>query len=298
MIKVCVLMSTYNGEKYIEEQIESILKQKDVNVKLIVRDDGSSDKTIEILKKYESAKKLSWYSGENLKPALSFMHLLANSPKCDFYAFADQDDYWDENKLISAVKILSSSKGKNGKLYMSALNVADKELKIMYKTSFPKKIDIKNEMIKNYATGCTMVLDNVLKEIVCDVNYNYIAMHDSFIHRIALISDSYIYYDNHSHILYRQHDNNVLGMTNNFYGKWLIRYKHFVNSECIASKTANEFLNSNLKISEHDKEFLSLLAGYKHNLKNKIKFLFMHIFGMDEFLNSVLLKVKILFNKV
>lgn len=65
---VCVLMSTYNGEKYLSQQIESILLQKNINVKLIVRDDGSNDDTVNILNKYSKDGKLKWYGGENVGP--------------------------------------------------------------------------------------------------------------------------------------------------------------------------------------------------------------------------------------
>ena len=83
---VCVLMSTYNGEKYLEEQIDSILAQKGCKVQLLVRDDGSSDGTIGILQKYHEEGYLEYYTGENLKPAKSFMDLLYNAPKAEYYA--------------------------------------------------------------------------------------------------------------------------------------------------------------------------------------------------------------------
>ena len=71
MNKICVLMSTYNGDKYIIEQIESILNQKKVNVELLIRDDGSTDKTLEILEEYSKKyKNLKYYSGQNLKTAI------------------------------------------------------------------------------------------------------------------------------------------------------------------------------------------------------------------------------------
>ena len=76
MKKVVVLMSTYNGEKYLEEQINSILNQKSVEVELFVRDDNSIDSTKKILSKYEKKKKLKWYDGENLKSAKTMHRLL------------------------------------------------------------------------------------------------------------------------------------------------------------------------------------------------------------------------------
>ena len=95
MKTVAVLMSTYNGENYIKEQIESIFNQKGVIVKLYVRDDGSKDRTLEILKDYN----VNLEKGTNIGYIKSFMWLIKNVPFADYYALADQDDVWDEDKL-------------------------------------------------------------------------------------------------------------------------------------------------------------------------------------------------------
>ena len=92
MKEITVLMSTYNGEMFIREQIDSILNSKDVELQLLVRDDGSSDQTIPILKSYQTKKKLSFYQGHNVRPAKSFMELLCKAPSSKYYAFSDQDD--------------------------------------------------------------------------------------------------------------------------------------------------------------------------------------------------------------
>ena len=94
-MKVAVLMSSYNGEKYIRPQIDSILAQEgNFELSLFVRDDGSTDKTQAILQEYAQKRKLTWYTGNNLGPARSFMDLLKKCKGFNYYAFADQDDYW------------------------------------------------------------------------------------------------------------------------------------------------------------------------------------------------------------
>ncbi len=95
MDSIVVLMSTYNGEKYIREQLDSIFNQEGIDVKVVVRDDGSKDTTHAILDEYKKTHELVWYTGENLKSARSFMDLIYQAPESDYYAFADQDDYWD-----------------------------------------------------------------------------------------------------------------------------------------------------------------------------------------------------------
>ena len=92
--KVVVLMSTYNGEKYIQEQLESILTQTYHNIKIYVRDDGSSDQTLEILKKYENENKIILLKGTNKGFIGSFLTLLKECEEADYYAWCDQDDIW------------------------------------------------------------------------------------------------------------------------------------------------------------------------------------------------------------
>lgn len=127
---ITVLMSSYNGERYIREQIDSILHQQEVNIKLFVRDDGSTDGTLQILQEYQEAGLLNFYTGKNLKPARSFMQLLKDAPQADYYAFSDQDDYWKPTKLNQAIKRLKLSTNTPA-LYFCQTQLADKDLKLL-----------------------------------------------------------------------------------------------------------------------------------------------------------------------
>lgn len=299
MEKVLILMSTYNGEKYLREQLDSIINQRNVKIEILVRDDGSTDSTIDILKEYEKKGNLKWYKGENLKPAKSFMDLLNKAYVADYYAFCDQDDYWQEEKMIKAIERLQEKENKNGKLYFSALNVVDEDLNELYKELVIPNLDFKTEMIKNYATGCTMVFDKTLKDIVNKNVYNYIEMHDSLICKIAYLNDSYIYIDDNSYILYRQHGDNVLGMSNNPLKIWKKRWKRFVNSSCEASNMAKEFLSSdNFNYDKDKKYFLELLANYKNNKQYKKELSKMKFVDRNPKTFNVLYRIKLKFKKI
>ena len=105
MYEVAVLMSTYNGEKYLREQVKSIFQQEQVKVSLYVRDDGSTDNTIKIInelqKEYDN---IFLIKGENIGWRRSFRYLIDNVPtKYEYYAFSDQDDFWLKRKLIRAI---------------------------------------------------------------------------------------------------------------------------------------------------------------------------------------------------
>ena len=123
-------MATYNGEKYLREQIDSILKQTFKDWKLIMRDDGSKDRTIEILNEYEKKDKrikvLQDNKG-NLGVAKNFEELLKNSSG-EYVMFSDQDDYWMENKIEKYIKVLEKLDKENLKNVAMAL----KNVKIIY----------------------------------------------------------------------------------------------------------------------------------------------------------------------
>lgn len=130
MCRCLILLSTYNGEKYLPELLESVLAQKDIYVDILARDDGSTDKTVEILKKYDRVKV---YGGNNLKPAKSFLDLIWKADiNYDYYALCDQDDVWKEEKIISAVKCIENID--KPALYSSAVEVVDKDLTFIRKS--------------------------------------------------------------------------------------------------------------------------------------------------------------------
>ena len=108
MEKVQILMSTYYGEKYLREQLDSIIKQTYPLINILIRDDGSSDGTLSILKEYAGKyDHVTYYEGENIGVIQSFLQLLKESDaNVNYYAFADQDDVWLPEKIVRAVEKL------------------------------------------------------------------------------------------------------------------------------------------------------------------------------------------------
>ena len=128
---VLIMMSTYNGEKYVSEQIESILAQQHVDITLAIRDDGSNDTTLHILNDYAAKHpNISVTAGDNIGYAASFWTLLMQADTSyDYYAFADQDDLWDANKIAAAIFAIKKTDNPLT-LYTSALRVVDENLTI------------------------------------------------------------------------------------------------------------------------------------------------------------------------
>ena len=208
MCRCLILLSTYNGEKYLPELLESVLAQKNIYVDILARDDGSTDKTVEILKKYDRVKV---YGGNNLKPAKSFLDLIWKADiNYDYYALCDQDDVWKEEKIISAVKCIENID--KPALYSSAVEVVDKDLTFIRK-SFTDNT-FKNPLydILTYGTpGCTFVFNKALMEKLKQYKPSVISMHDSWISFVCLAVNGFFYSDQNAYIMYRQHDANVLG---------------------------------------------------------------------------------------
>lgn len=106
--KVNILLSSYNGEKYIAEQLNSLLAQDYPEIVIHIRDDGSTDRTVEIIKEYLKNPNIRLYEGENVGYKESFAWLLENCRDADYYSYCDQDDVWMPQKISRAVKALSS----------------------------------------------------------------------------------------------------------------------------------------------------------------------------------------------
>ena len=273
MKSVLVLMSTYNGEKYLREQIESIISQENIVVTLKVRDDGSTDGTIDILNEYQKKGNLTWYTGENKKPAQSFMDLIYDADlDYDYYSLSDQDDVWLNNKLSSAVEKIENNCNKPA-LYFSMQTYVDESLnRLNTQVIFEKeKYTFAQTFIKNMAAGCTMVMNKRLIEILKSYRPKAISMHDRWIYLVCSGVGGEIYYDKNSYILYRQHANNVTGnksklellriRLNRIFGKNQFAYIH-------ALELKNGFGD---RLTESNRETVNEIIQYKCSWNNKIK---------------------------
>lgn len=209
--KISILMSTYNGELYLKDQLESIKNQTIKDYSLLVRDDGSTDMTQYILDKYQSNGYLKWYKGNNLGAAQSFLDLLSNSTSAEYYAFADQDDYWCEEKLEKAIQKLEKYR-EIPCLYCSNLTITDENLiseSIQYDNSKYYR-GLESACLYNLATGCTMVFNDKLCALLKRYSPRDIEYHDWWVYIVALAFGKVIF-DENSYIKYRQHEFNVIG---------------------------------------------------------------------------------------
>lgn len=276
MCSVTVLMSTYNGEKYLKEQIDSILNQIGVLVNLIVRDDGSTDKTKTILQSYAEHGKLNWYSGDNLGAAYSFMDLIKHVSDSDYYAFSDQDDIWDSDKLQAAVNVLNKYHIDDIVLYSCRSRIVDQNNQLISNsnTNLPVTTYI-DSLIHNNNQGCTMVFGASLLKLLKQYNGKNLLMHDYLALKVCLAVGGTVIKDSNAYMGYRQHGNNVIGTHEPFLHSFKRRFHSFINHTCERSKELKDVYDIYGKlIPEENKEILEKIAFYKERHFGALKVIF------------------------
>lgn len=296
MKSVLILLATYNGEKYLEMQLNSIFSQKNVDVEVLVRDDGSTDNTISILKKWESTHNLKWYTGERLNAQFSFYDLMtkAVNRNFDYYALSDQDDYWLENKLSCAIDKLEELEENKSLLYYSGQIIVDENLKYLHIHNLNKKRNMVSKFIFSDIAGCTAVFNKRLLNTIVKFKPNYMLMHDSWILKVCLATGGLVYDDENAYIKYRQHGNNAVGLKNDFMSK-IKRGGTYIFDYNLHKqiKELNEGYRENFK-TEY-KELVDDILNYKHRKRTmlKKKYVDFHDIGLN-----VIYRIKLIFNKM
>lgn len=225
--QILICMATYNGEQYLEQQLESLCRQTCQDFLLFVHDDGSTDNTREILKNWEKSNKLNMVVlNDDLcfhSSSKNFVHLLSEAEKrwgkFSYYMFCDQDDVWKDDKIAVTLKRMRQAEKKYNQptLVHTDLEVVDAELHsialsyLKYRSINPYIKKLNRLLIQNNVTGCTMMWNQKLNQILNWKNVNP-AMHDWWITLVASLFGRIVFLDR-STILYRQHEDNVVGAT-------------------------------------------------------------------------------------
>jgi glycosyltransferase involved in cell wall biosynthesis len=224
--KIAILMATYNGARFLEEQLESIAAQSCKNWKLIVSDDGSADRTLEILRRYETLwgpTKLEVRLGPCNGFAINFLTLACDkSIDGDLYAFCDQDDVWLPNKLKAAVEFLDGHDMRIPHLYGGRTMCVDQQLNTLHPSPlFVFPCGFRNALVQSYAGGNTMVFNNASKRLLESAGILNIPVHDWWIYLLVSAAGGHIYFDQRPLILYRQHAGSLIGSNSGFMSRLL-----------------------------------------------------------------------------
>ena len=274
-----VLLSAYNGEQFISDQIKSIINQDGVKTYITVRDDGSKDKTLDIIlslqKEYPA--RINVIKGNNKGIHASFLELMQciHNDESDYVAFSDQDDIWDHDKLIIAI---SSLEKEDASFYSCASRLVDERgSEIGTTTSNIGKYSFymlgNSKILTPGAQGCTMVVRNNLFHQVIRRGVPAEYGHDTWIPVIAYCLGESIY-DPNPHMSYRQHNNSWTGNRKNRM-KQLIKEarQYFVGLsryKPLAKDVLEKFSDS---LSQEDREVISCIASDDLGFINRIQHL-------------------------
>ena len=225
--KVQILVSTYNGEKYLAEQLDSLLKQTHSHFFITIRDDGSSDRTTEIIREYVFLypHKIEAFYEKNVGVISSFFDLLINHvhKDTDYICFCDQDDVWMPEKLERGIHALGRYTGDTSIMYITSTQMVNDMLQpLNCWPPVPKKgPSFFNALVENIAVGATIMLNRPAIDLM---QHNMpspknIVMHDWWAY-LVISAFGKVIYDEKPSIYYRQHQHNVVGGQQGFVDKW------------------------------------------------------------------------------
>ena len=204
---VVILLSTWNGEKYLEEQLQSLYRQNYQGIKILVRDDGSTDKTADLLRKHVEMDRIELEVGENVGFIQSFFWLINNAPKADYYFFADQDDIWLDFKVTRAIgKIEENKVGILPALYFSNYDFYNEKMEFVAHNELRTDVTLALAITEPLAAGFTCAFNHRLLKLMSLVNPTNIISHD----HLALVlakSMGWVIVDDLVTAKYRRHEN-------------------------------------------------------------------------------------------
>ena len=277
-MKVQVLLSCFNGVRWIREQLDSLLQQSLTDLGILVRDDGSDDGTQAILEEYRQKGFLQWYTGEHLGASRSFWHLLQNSTDADYYAFCDQDDVWDTDKLETAVRMLGQTDPAVPALYCSDVRVTDSELHTVSRHMVKEMpVDYAHALIRNAAPGCTFVFNHSARDVlkIYDAEKSGLRLHDWTVFQIVACFGTVIF-DPETHMSYRQHGDNAIGAHQHTFRAMLGKIPAFLNGPQTNSRQRQaERLEQTYadRMGPDARELTGLLAHYREDRRIRGKLL-------------------------
>lgn len=279
---VQVLLSTFNGEKYIAEQIQSILNQSYENLSILIRDDGSEDNTLEIVQQYclRYPSHLKLLKGKNIGVIKSFQMLLVEADNnALYYSFCDQDDVWLPHKVEAAVKVLNSQDEIKPLMHFSSTYLTDSSLKTtkIWPDSPSKNLTFYNALVENIAVGTTITINKSAKEMLVrkQPNSNNLIMHDWWFY-LCVSAFGQITYDSLPSVLYRQHEANLVGGNTSLKVLILRKIRSFSTNKGkrLLYKQALEFWKCyGDEINSEQKDQLQLFLKPRNNIIRRISFL-------------------------
>jgi glycosyltransferase involved in cell wall biosynthesis len=214
--RVAILLATYNGARFIDQQLESLKRQSGARFELIVSDDGSSDDTLDRVAAFgtQSGWPLTILKGPSKGFAENFRSLILNAPVgCDYYCFCDQDDVWMDDKTKRAIDALSAVSNAAGRLYCGRTQMIDEaDATLGLSPLFAKPPTFRNALVQSIAGGNTMMMDSAAFDAVRRASdQGAFVSHDWLAYQVVSGCGGAVIYDPLPAVLYRQHGGNLVG---------------------------------------------------------------------------------------
>ncbi len=303
MRSVQVLLSSYNGEKYIERQIKSILAQEEVDIHLLIRDDGSKDSTRKIIAAYADRypDKVEVVIGENLGYKKSFLTLLKLAGEYDYYAFADQDDYWLPDKEISSIREMEKDPEDIPKLAQVDFLVTDENLKpLVPALVYPELYVSDHDWIYagEFFQGCLMTWNRKAMDLLKSYTPKGDYSHDHWVGEVIYLLGR-VYFVPQKKMYYTRHGDNTSVSNDLMRTRWLRMKALFWGGKSVYYNMGQDLLTGYRSfLSLHDVQMCEDLANYKMHFSAKWRLLTNRKLRRPSALATVLYKFCILINRV
>lgn len=226
MEKVAILLCTYQGQQFLADQLDSFALQTYPNWEVRASDDGSTDATLEILLAYQQKwgkHRLSVHAGPAQGFAANFLSLSCDaSIDADYYAYSDQDDLWEADKLQRAVEWLRTVPAQIPALYCSRALLVDADNRPTgLSPLFRRAPDFSNSLIQSIGGGNTMVFNEAARTLLRKAGQDVtIISHDCWAYMVVSGCGGKVFYDPRPGVRYRQHDGNLVGTNLSWQARW------------------------------------------------------------------------------
>lgn len=301
--RVTILLSTYNGCEYLQQQLESLYRQSYPDIAILVRDDGSTDSTRALLEQEQAAGRIRLLGGNgNLGAAGSFFELLkhASATGAEYVAFCDQDDVWSPDKIARAVSALMPVAAGTPAMYCARLELVDENLAHIAYTRLPRQIGFGNALVESVAAGCTMVLNRKAVELIVNNLPDRVVIHDWWCYLVVSCFGTVIF-DETASIKYRQHGANAIGAPFDWKTRLSRKYRRFFGAGdgyCWMSKQATSFKAIFQNSIPADRaRCLTVFIGAKSSLRLRFQLALSGAIWRQSRTDDVLLRLLILMNR-
>jgi len=260
---VAVLLCSFNGSRYLAEQLDSIRRQTHEAWRLYASDDGSTDGTPDVFEQWgrrTPGRLMPLRAGPGQGHAANFLQLVtAQDVRGDFFAFSDQDDIWDEDKLARALDTLSAVPAGRPALYCARTrSISASGAAVGESPLFRRAPGFANALLQNIAGGNTMVMNAAARELLCTAGVVDVVSHDWWVYLLVSGAGGEVFYDSRPCLSYRQHGDNAIGDNRGLRSRWN-RYRSFLqgrNADWYERNIAALLANENL-LAESSRSTLS-----------------------------------------